>query len=65
MNYLSIYPSKCRKNISKLMLMLSSDAETVYQMMKMTASIMNLDVWDNRVVRVILDDCGIENVWGD
>ena len=62
---LSFYPLSCRNGIKTLMRMLSSDAETVFSMMRMTASIMDLDISDKKVINAILMDCGIENVSGD
>lgn len=62
MDDLKAYPISCRKNIRKLMDMLSADAETVYSIMENTASIMGVNVNDDRVVNAILMDCGTENV---
>ena len=56
------YPKYCRKNINRLMRMLSADAETVYAMMKMTAILMDLDMDDNKVAEAILMDCGVDFV---
>jgi len=56
------YPKRCRRNILRLMYMLSSDAETVYSMMKLTAALMDLDLDDDRVADAILADCGIDNL---
>ena len=61
MNGLEAYPKGCRKNIRKLMHMFSTDAETVFSMMRMTASLMDLSMEDDDVVRAIIDDCGIDN----
>ena len=52
------YPRRYRRNIVRLMHMLSSDEDTVFSMMKMTALLMDLDLDDDRVVDAILMDCG-------
>ena len=62
MDDLSIYPARCRKNIRKLMAMLSADAEIAYGLMQMTATLMDLRTDDDKVVEMILDDCGINNI---
>ena len=62
MKDLMVYPKQYRKNINRLIYMLSSDAETVFGMMKLTALLMDLDMDDDRVVDTILMDCGIEEV---
>ena len=54
------YPRRCRKNINRLMYMLSTDAETAYNMMRMTAVLMDLDIDDDKVVSLILMDCCME-----
>ena len=63
MDKLKNYPQYCRRNINKLMYMLTSDAETVYNMMRMTALLMDLDLDDEKVVEAILMDCGIEDAY--
>ena len=63
MEDLKDFPWYCRRNIRKLMRMLSSDAETVYSMMKLTAVLMDLDVDSDMVVSAILLDSGIEDAF--
>jgi len=65
MNGLNVYTKGCRKNICRLMHMFSTDAETVFSMMRMTSSLMDVSVEDDRVVRAIMDDCGIDDMHGD
>ena len=61
MTELDKFPRGCRKNIRKLMYMLSADADTVYAMMQMTALLMDLPVEDRRVVNAILMDSGMKD----
>lgn len=60
MDDLSIYPGRCRRNIKRLMSTLSADADTSYKLMQMTAILTDLSIDDNKVVDIILNDCGIE-----
>lgn len=62
MDDLSLYPMHCRQSIRKLMSMLNTDAETAYNMIRMTAVLMDLRTNDERVVNAILMDCDIEEV---
>lgn len=55
-----LYPKSCRKSIRILSDRLCSDAETVYQMMLMTAALMDLHPDDDQVVEMILIDCNVE-----
>ena len=57
----TFYPARCRKGIRKLMNLLCTDAETAYAMMLMTATLMDLNTDDPKIVEFILDDCGIED----
>ena len=63
MNDLGNYPKQCRKSIRKIMHMLSTDAETSYKMIRMTAMLMDLNLDDERVVFYIMMDCGIEDAY--
>ena len=47
--------------MKKIIDMLCIDDIRAYGMLKLTAEIMELDMDDRRVVRAILDDCGIED----
>ena len=58
MKDLKVYPKRCRKNIIKLMYMLSTDADTAYELLKATANMMDLDMDDDGVFYAILMDCG-------
>lgn len=62
MDDLSIYPVRYRRNIRKLMYMLSADAEIAYSMMQMTALLMDLPIEDDKVIEMILMDCGINDI---
>ena len=64
MKDLKKYPESCRRNLNILMHMLSTDAETAYEMIRMTSSFMDLDISDDVVVDIILMDCGIEDAFG-
>lgn len=54
---LVIYPEASRKNIRKIISIINADPETVYAMMLMTASLMDLNPWDEKVAEIIIDDC--------
>ena len=56
----AIYPKRCEKNVKKLMDILCSDAEIVYNMMLMTATLMDLRPEDDKVAELILLDCEVE-----
>ena len=60
MDELSIYPARCRRNIRKLMDRLSADADIAYGLMQMTAVLTDLRTDDDKVVEIILHDCGID-----
>ena len=61
MDNLNAYPGRCRRNIKRLMSTLSADADTAYKLMQMTAILTDLNTDDNKVVDIILNDCGIEH----
>ena len=54
------YPRRCRKGINRLMHMLSTDSDTAFAMIRMTATLMDLDLDDEKVVDIILMDCGAD-----
>ena len=54
------YPERYRKSIRTLMTRLGTDAETAYNMMVMTATLMDLHTDDDEVVDLILEDCKTE-----
>ena len=60
MNEIDRFPEQYRKNISRLMNMLTTDAETAFAMMVMTATLMDLRPDDDEVVEMILTDCNVE-----
>ena len=60
MNDISSYPVSSRKNIHKLSSMLSTDYQTAYAMMLLTAALMDLQPNDSKVVDMILTDCHVE-----
>ena len=53
------YPKKCRQNITRLRDTIGTPAETAYAMMLLTATLMDLNPWDEEVADMILEDCGI------
>ena len=55
-----MYPKKCRKSLHTLMDEIGIGIETAYAMMLMTATLMDLRPEDDKVVDIILKDCGIE-----
>lgn len=54
-----MYPKKCRPSIRRIMNAVGVAPETAYAMMLMTATLMDLRPEDERVVDMILEDCGI------
>ena len=60
MNEIDRFPERYRKNIRRLMNMLTTDAETAFAMMVMTATLMDLNPDDDEVVEMILTDCNVE-----
>ena len=56
-----MYPRRCMKGIQTLTDMIGMSRETAYAMMVMTAALMDLRPEDERVVHIILQDCGIED----
>lgn len=60
MNEIDKFPKRYSKNIKRLMDMLTTDAETAFAMMVMTATLMDLNPDDEEVVDMILTDCNVE-----
>ena len=56
-----IYPKKCRQSIKTVVDEIGASAETAYMMILMTAALMDLQPEDEKVVHIILKDCGIED----
>ena len=54
------YPVRYRENIRKIMAFLGVDAEKAYNMMVMTATLMDMHSDDDEVVDIILSDCDME-----
>ena len=54
-----LYPKRCHKNIDRIVNVIGASVETAYAMMLMTATLMDLHPEDERVVDIILEDCGI------
>lgn len=54
-----MYPKKCRKNITRLREAIGTPPETAYAMMLLTATLMDLNPYDDEVADMILEDCGI------
>lgn len=55
------YPKGCRRAVRHISEMLCVHPETAWQMMLMTAALMDLRPEDPEVTRMILLDCGIED----
>ena len=55
-----LFPRRYMKSIRKLCRILSTDEETAFSMMLMTATLMDLNPEDDKVVDMILKDCGVE-----
>ena len=55
-----MYPKRFRKSLHILMDEVGIGVETAYAMMLMTATLMDLRPEDEKVVNIILKDCGIE-----
>ena len=51
------YPKSCQKNMRTILKEVVADPQTVYAMMLMTASLMDLDPADPEVAEMILEDC--------
>lgn len=60
MNEIDKFPKRYSKNIKRLMDMLTTDAETAFAMMVMTATLMDMNPDDEEVVEMILTDCNVE-----
>lgn len=56
------YPKACRKTISRLIEEIGVDSETAYKMILMTSALMDLKPEDEKVLSLILQDCGLEDV---
>lgn len=61
MEALLSYPKKCRENIKAIVNEVGTSPETAYAMMLMTALLMDLNPEDKEVLRIIFQDCGIED----
>ena len=55
-----MYPKSCRASIHRLVDAIGIPVETAYAMMLMTAALMDLRPEDDEVLRIILNDCGLE-----
>ena len=60
MNDINNYPAASRRSITKLSSMLSTDYQTAYAMMLLTAALMDLHPNDSKVIDTILTDCHVE-----
>ena len=56
-----MYPRKCRNSIRRIADETGTAVETAYAMMLITAALMDLRPEDEQVLRIILEDCGIED----
>lgn len=56
-----MYPKKCRNSIRIITDETGISVETAYAMMLMTAALMDLHPEDEEVLRMILQDCGVED----
>ena len=55
-----MYPKNCRRSIHRIMDEVGAGPETAYAMMLMTAALMDLHPEDEKVLNIILQDCGVE-----
>lgn len=51
------FPATCRDNLRAITKEVRTDVDTAYNMMLMTATLMDLRPEDPRVAEIILDDC--------
>lgn len=56
-----MYPRKCRPSIRRIVDETGACIETAYAMMLMTALLMDLRPEDEKVLHIILQDCGVED----
>ena len=61
MSALRKFPARCGKSIRILRDEVGVCEDPAYQMMLMTATLMDLRPEDEKVVHIILRDCGIED----
>ena len=54
-----MYPKECRRSIKRIVSATGMSVETAYAMMLMDAALMDLRPEDEKVVEMILEDCGI------
>lgn len=59
MDFAALYPKGHRRAIKRLVSAVGMSVETAYAMMVMTAALMDLDPADDKVIDMILSDCGI------
>ena len=55
-----MYPRACRDSIRCIVSEVGTSVETAYAMMLMTATLMDLRPEDEKVLHIILKDCGVE-----
>ena len=55
------YPEPCRKNMRTILDAVRADPQTIYAMMLMTATLMDLRPEDDEVMHMILQDCGVKD----
>lgn len=55
------YPKRYHKAINRIINEIGTSPETAYAMMLMTAMLMDLEPEDEKVVHMILVDCGVED----
>lgn len=54
-----MYKDVCRASIQRLTAKIFVNEETAYNMIRMTAMLMDLPLEDEKVVEMILRDCGV------
>lgn len=57
---IDMFPVACRKNIRRLVNRLSTDCDTAYAMILLTATLMDLTPEDPKVAEMVLNDCGLD-----
>jgi len=60
-NCMMMFPRRCRSNIRRLTGEIGVNEESAYNMILMTAALMDLRPEDDQVAHIILQDCGIED----
>ena len=60
MEKVNVYPRECRRSIRVITELTNAGPETAYAMLLMTALLMDMRPESGDVLRMVLEDCGIE-----